>query len=355
MNLEQLGFDDWFAKAIDPEKTDIYEIARVTAVHKDSFQIRCGEKDIFAEVTGKMLFSADSPLDLPTVGDWVYAQIYDEGALGVICELLPRKSLLKRKTAGKKTDYQLIAANIDTAFIIQSFGPDYNPRRLERYLVMVNEGNICPVVLLSKSDLVPAAERAEKISAIKALMPDIEVIEFSNVSHHGLDAIKAKLLPGKTFCLLGSSGTGKTTLLNNLTETQVFETNTVREKDGKGRHTTTRRQLTRLKNRAMIIDTPGMRELGNIAVSAGIHETFNEIAGLAAQCAYSDCSHTNEDGCAILQAKNDGKISEGRYQNFIKMTKETAYNEMSYLEKRRKDKDFSKMVKTVMKNKKHKK
>ncbi|OQY60465.1 MAG: ribosome small subunit-dependent GTPase A [Desulfobacteraceae bacterium 4572_88] len=354
MNLKKLGFDKWFSDKTDSSESSDYEIARVTAVNKDSFQIRNKIKDVFAEVTGKMLFNADSPKDFPTVGDWVYVQFYDNESFAVIHEIIPRKSLLKRKTAGKRTEYQLIAANIDTALIIQSFGSDYNLRRLERYLVMINDANIQPVVLLSKSDLSTEHERNRKIADIQTLMPKIQTVEFSNMDHHGIDRIRDMLIPEKTFCLVGSSGAGKTTLLNNLTDDYVFETNAVREKDGKGRHTTTRRQLINLENNAMIIDTPGMRELGNIDVSAGINEIFKEISELSDQCLYDDCTHTNEKECAILHALQDGKISEARYQNYIKMNKETAHNEMSYFEKRRKDKNFGKLCKSVMKNKKNK-
>lgn len=351
MNIQQLGFDEWFSSKIDPSKSADYAIARVTAVSKDSFLVRNGETDVFAEVTGKMLFNVDSPVDFPTVGDWVYVQFYDHDAFAVIHDILPRKSLLKRKTAGKKTDYQLIAANIDTAFIMQSFGPNYNLRRLERYLVMVHDGGIRPVVLLSKSDLADPREREDSVLGIRDLMPDIPILEFSNKTHDGMAAVREMLAPGKTFCLLGSSGVGKTSLLNNLTDEYAFDTRDVREKDGRGRHATTRRQLIALKNHAMIIDTPGMRELGNIAVSDGINETFYEIAELANQCQFSDCTHTHETGCAIQKALENGTISEERFRNFVRMTRETAYNDLSYVEKRRKDKNFGKLCKSVMKGK----
>ncbi len=352
-NLNKLGFSKWFLDKIDSSKLSDYEIARVTSVNKNSFQIRKDKEDIFAEVTGKMLFSADTPEDIPTVGDWVLVKFYDDETFSVISEILPRKSVLKRKTSGKKSEYQLIAANIDVAFIIQSFGLDYNLRRLERYLVMVNEGNIKPVVLLSKSDLQSQEEKSKKIAGVKALMPNIEVIEFSNIDFFGINKIKEILTPEKTFCLIGSSGVGKTSLLNNLTDDYVFETNSVRLKDEKGRHITTKRQLISLKNSAMIIDTPGMRELGNIEVVAGINETFNEIISLSKKCKYSNCSHTNEQGCAILQALKEGSLSKERYKNFVKMNKETAFNEMSYFEKKKKDKNFKKTCKSIMRDKTH--
>ncbi|MCP4104925.1 MAG: ribosome small subunit-dependent GTPase A [Desulfobacteraceae bacterium] len=356
MKLEKLGFSNWFQDKTDPEKLNEYQLARVVAVNKDSYMITNGKNDVLAEVTGKLMFGAESPLDFPTVGDWVFTQFFDNDTFAVIHEILPRKSVLKRKTSGKKIEHQLIGANIDTALIMQSLDFNYNIRRLERYMVMANQSSIRPVVLLSKSDLLSADEIEEKISEIHKVMPDVRVAHFSNISNSGLNRVKELLVSGETFCLLGSSGVGKTTLLNNLLdETEfetLFETRAVREKDGKGRHTTTRRELIILKNGSLIIDTPGMRELGNIGVNSGLNETFDEIAALLGRCRYNDCSHTQEHGCALLAAVKDGIISEERYQSYIKISKESAYNEMSYLEKRNKDKQFGKMIKSVMKYKK---
>lgn len=190
----------------------------------------------------------------------------------------------------------------------------------------------------------------EKISEIHAVMPDIQVIAFSNITTSGLVELEKLLVPGETFCLLGSSGVGKTSLLNTLLAEERFEVQAVREKDGKGRHTTAYRQLIILKNGAMLIDTPGMRELGNIGLESGIDNTFEEITELSKQCRFNNCSHIQDEGCAVLAALKDGRISQERYQNYIKMYKESIYYEMSYLEKRRKNRQFGKFIKSVKKH-----
>lgn len=353
-SLIRLGFTSWFQDRLDPETLDRFEIARVMAVHKDSYIVNKGGHDISAELVGKMLYSASSPMDLPTVGDWVLANFYDQDTLSIIHEVLPRRSFLKRKTPGKRVDVQLIGANIDIGFIIQSLDHNFNLRRLERYLVMVNEANIQPVVLLSKKDLAGAEEIRNRIDEILAIMPDLKVICFSNQDQSGLNEIMDLLEPGRTYCLLGSSGVGKTSLLNNLKGDVLLKTKEVREKDSKGRHTTTSRHLIQLDKGGMVVDTPGMREVGNLSVDVGLDETFSEIVELSAQCRFNDCTHTGEKGCAVQRAIQDGLLSELRYENYIKMNRESAYNEMSYLEKRDKDKAFGKMVKSVMKHKKDK-
>ena len=353
MNIEQLGFYKWFLDRIDPTQLVDHRIARVITVHKDSYTINNGKGEVTAEVAGKLIFSADSPIDYPATGDWVLAQYFDNDSFAIISEIVPRKSILKRKTSGKKIEFQIIATNIDTGLIVQSLDTNYNLRRLERYLVMINESDIQPVVLLSKSDLLPVNEIDRKVTEIHALIPGIQVVPFSSKDNASLKVVKELLVPWKTYCLLGSLGVGKTTLINNLLDEEQFKTHSVRKKDGKGRHITTRRQLINLKNGAMIIDTPGMRELGNFVIDTGIHSTFDEIAELSNQCRYSDCSHTQEQDCSILAALKDGIISQERYQNFVKLNKESAFYEMSYLEKKRKDKKFGKFVKSVIKHKKY--
>ncbi len=350
-NLSAIGCNQTLLNNIPPEDLEHFEIAKVAAVHKDSYIVTNGTTNVSAELVGKIIFNASSPLDYPAVGDWVLASFYDDNTLAIIHALLARKSLLKRKTPGKKVDFQLIAANIDTAFIVQSLNENFNLRRLERYLVMVHEAEINPVVLLSKSDLLDDAEIAIRIAEVQSIAPQIEILPLSSDNGSGLNKIKKMMQPGQTYCLLGSSGVGKTTLLNTLIGKAIHITKTVSSKESKGRHATTHRQLIQLDSGAMIVDTPGMRELGNFSAAKGVDETFAEITALAEQCRFSDCSHVAEKGCAVLAAIEQGDLPADRYENYLKMNRESAFHEMSYHEKRKKGKQFAKHCKSVMKQK----
>jgi len=350
-DLKSIGYSDWFKSRADDEKISAHGIARIVSVHKDSYTVSKGGEEIFAELSGNLLYTTESASDLPTTGDWVYADFYDDDTHAVIYGVFPRKSLLKRKTVGKLVDFQLIAANIDVAFIIQSLNDNFNLRRLERYLVMVNESGIEPVILLSKCDLLPKDEVSEIKEKVLSVAPQTTVMAFSNLNRENIDSIISLLKNESTYCLLGSSGVGKTTLLNSIAGNDTFETRPVSKIQSKGRHTTTSRQLVRLGSGAMIIDTPGMRELGSLSVDDGLDETFSEILALSQICKFANCSHTNEKGCAILAAIKAGNLSEQRYQNYLKIKKESEFNQMSYSEKRKKDKNFGKLIKSTMKNK----
>jgi ribosome biogenesis GTPase len=349
--LENIGFSHWFRSRLDTDKAAAHELARVVSVHKDRYIVTYGQGEIFAELSGNLFYTANSATDLPTTGDWIYADFFDDDTHAIIHGVVPRKTLLKRKTAGKLVDFQLIAANIDVAFIIQSADYNFNLRRLERYLVMVNESGITPVILLSKCDLIPQNEVDKIIESISNIAPQVTVLAFSNLSGKNVDTIKSSLSYGNTYCLLGSSGVGKTTLLNSILGSGQLETQSVSKKQSKGRHTTTSRELIQLENGAMLVDTPGMRELGNMSVDTGIDETFSEILELSQNCKFNNCSHTNEKGCVILSAIEEGELSQQRYKNYMKMKSESAFNEMSYFEKRKKDKDFGKMIKSTIKSK----
>lgn len=351
MSLTELGFSDWFQQK--SPVTDLLRPARVISVMRERFIIKNETTEAVAEPSGKLRYNAESALDLPGVGDWVLVDFFDDNTFAVIHQILPRKSLLKRKTPGREIGFQVIAANINTALIIQSLDRDYNLSRLERYLAMIHAAGIAPVILLSKCDLVTGEIIGEKSREVRQRTGITTIIPFSNLSGQGLDNITDLLEPRQTYCLLGSSGVGKSSLLNSLLGAEVIRTQSVRESDGRGRHTTSLRQLLFLENGAMLIDTPGMRELGNFDIESGMSTTFSEIEELAAQCRFSDCSHEHEKGCAVLSALNERTISHERYQNFLKMKKEAAFYEMSYREKRQRDKNFGKMVKNVMKNKKN--
>jgi len=304
---------------------------------------------VFAELSGNLLFNLESSLDYPTVGDWVFAQFFNQNQSAIIHAIIPRRTLLKRKIAGRKTEYQLIAANVDVSLIVQSLDQDFNLRRLERYIAISKESNIQPIILLSKSDLLLQEDTEKKFSEIASIMPGLIIIPFSNILRSNLKQISELLSCGMTYCLLGSSGVGKTTLLNHILEKNIFKTREVR-KDGKGKHTTTNRQLIRLINGCTIIDTPGMKELGLTDSQKGINQTFQEISELALQCHFNNCTHTTEKGCAVLEALTSGALSQNRYDNYLKMQKESEFYKMSYAEKRQKERKIGKLYKNILKN-----
>ncbi|VGO20637.1 ribosome small subunit-dependent GTPase A [Pontiella sulfatireligans] len=356
MTLEEFGYSAWFSEQIDPATESELKVARITAVHKGECEVSDGEETRPAKTTGRLRHQAKSKLDYPTVGDWVLVKNFDDEDFGRIHRVLKRQSELKRKTAGRTNRYQLIAANIDTAFIMQTVGLGYNLPRLERYLVMVNESGIEPVVLLSKSDLLSAEELEQKMDEVRTRMPGVRLFAFSNVDQYGLDEVTALFEPGHTYCIIGTSGVGKTSLLNSLLgEEDCLFTLPVRESDGKGVHSTTWRELITLKNGALVVDTPGMRELGNMDVTEGIGETFDDITALASQCRFNDCSHVGTLGCAVTAAVERNELPEARYNNFVRLMKEAARHEQSALDKRDQDKKLSRFHRSVQgANRKHK-
>jgi ribosome biogenesis GTPase len=327
----------------------------VTAVDRGRYVVRNEHGEVPAEPTGKFLHAAASSVDMPCVGDWVCVQYHDAESHASIHDVVPRRSFLRRKSPGKNIDFQMIAANIDVAFIVQSCHFDFNVRRLERYLVMVNEGQIEPVVLLTKTDLVSAAELERMLANIRAAGIAARIITLSNATGEGVEQVRDVMLPGRTYCLLGSSGVGKTTLINRLSGRDTLETAAV-SGTGEGRHTTTRRHLVVLDNGALLIDMPGMRELGmllpgNLGAGSGLDESFADIMVLAGRCRFADCGHTNEPGCAIRKAIESGELNPEHYRSYLKLKAESDFNEMSYVDKRKKDKAFGKMIKTVLKQK----
>ncbi len=347
MKLSNLGFDQWFESHADQSLQEGESLARVSAVDRGSYLIRNESGEVSAELAGRLSYQIESSTDLPCVGDWVRAQYYDNDTAAIIHGVLPRKSFLRRKTAGADVDYQMIAANIDTAFIVQSCHFDFNPRRLERYLVMAADGGVEPVVILTKTDLITPDELEQKLTILNTVIKT-KVLAFSSITGSGFYEFQQTLWPGRTYCLLGSSGVGKTTLINRLIGQEAFDTKPV-SATGEGTHTTSRRQLIVLHQGTILIDTPGMREMGIIAAGDGIDRGFEEFAALSEQCRYPHCSHEHEPGCAVRVAVECGKLSADRYASFLKLRKESKYYEMSYLDKRKKDKDFGRFIKSVKK------
>jgi ribosome biogenesis GTPase len=348
MKLRDLGFDPWFEERGHELHQAGRGIARISAVDRGSYLIRNDTGEVAAELAGKFYFQIESPVDLPCVGDWVTVQYYNEDTEAIIHGVFPRKTFLRRKTAGGTVDIQMIAANIDSAFIVQSCHFDFNPRRMDRYLVMAADGKVEPIVILTKTDLISSVELEQKLAITKSTANAARVVALSNVSGEGFDAFKEMLLPGKTYCLLGSSGVGKTTLINRLMGQDAFDTKAV-SATGEGTHTTSRRQLTLLHQGALLMDTPGMRELGLLGVGDGINQGFEDILLLSETCRYADCSHEHEVGCGVRAAVKDGGLKEDRYSSYIKLKKESERLEMSYLDKRKKEKAFGRFMKAAKK------
>jgi ribosome biogenesis GTPase len=348
MDLRALGFDSWFEARAGDVLQPGHGIERVTAVDRDAFLVRNENGESSAELAGKFRFSAESSLELPCVGDWVCAQRHASGGPAIIHAVLPRKTFLRRRSPGKTVDFQMIAANIDVAFIVQSCHYDFNIARLDRYLVMVREGRIEPRIVLTKIDLIAPEELEQKAALIAQAGISAAVLALSNTSGTGVDDFRRTLEPGKTFCLLGSSGVGKTTLINRLIGRDALDTRAV-SATGEGVHTTARRQLLVLDGGAMMIDTPGMRELGLLGANEGMNEVFAEVRELSPNCRFSDCTHTREPGCAVREAMESGEMSEERYESYLKLKKESDHHAMSYADKRKKDKAFGRFVKSAKK------
>jgi len=349
MKLSDLGFDEWFEAHVSDFPQEGHGIARISAVDRGSYLIRNEMEEISAELAGKFYFQIDSSVDLPCVGDWVVVQYFNDNRAAIIHGVFPRRTFLRRKAAGKQVDFQMIAANIDIAFIVQSCHFDFNVRRMDRYLVMAADGYVEPIVILTKTDLITQDELEQKIWAIRSSVIKTRVLALSNITGIGFDEFQQILSPGLTYCLLGSSGVGKTTIINRLIGRDALDTKAV-SGTGEGTHTTSRRQLIVLDKGMMFIDTPGMRELGLLGTSDGVNKGFEDIIELSMACRYADCSHTQESDCAVLTAITNDELSEERYSSYLKLRKESEHYEMSYLDKRKKDRAFGRFVKTAKKN-----
>ena len=320
MQLEKYGWNDFFAASFAPYAAEGYGAGRVILQHNKIYvlQTEAGEQE--AEVTGRLRHQALGPRELPAVGDWVALRERGTDGQHMIHAVLPRRSEFARRAAGTRSDEQVVAANVDTVFLVTGLDGDYNPRRIERYLIMAWESGARPVVLLNKSDL--SDDPAARVREVELVAPGVDVMLLSAKHDEQLEQLAPYTGPGQTVALMGSSGVGKSTIVNRLAGSDVQRTAEVRVGDSRGRHTTTHRELLLLPTGGLVIDTPGMRELQLLVSERGMRETFEEIEERVAHCRFSDCRHENEPDCAVREALASGALDPARYASYRKMQRE---------------------------------
>jgi ribosome biogenesis GTPase len=348
--LEDLGFTASMSKYCKEQQLENFLVARVIQEHKERYVVRNEQSELEAELVGNLRFTAESRLDLPAVGDWVAISEYDKDK-ALIHAVLPRYSCIERQAVGKQGQKQIIAANVDVGLILMSVNRDFNMNRLERYMAICHASKISPVLVLSKVDLISTDELEKLQRQIGQRLLDLPQIALSAVNKRGFDEITDLLIKGKTYCLLGSSGVGKSTLLNMLIGQEWMQTTSISEKIDRGKHKTTHRELVMLESGGMLIDNPGMREVGMTDSITGLEQTFDRIFELAQNCRFKDCRHVNEAGCAVLEALEAGEINPAFHENFIRMEKERVHFESSAQERKQKDKNLGKLIKNYKKQK----
>ena len=351
MTLADLGYNVGFKNHRMEQGLDSFGVGRVISEHKERYIVKTTENEYDAEIIGNLRFSAKNRSDFPAVGDWVAISEYDENKV-LIHSVFPRKTIIERQAVGKQGEKQIIATNIDFAFIVQAVDRDFNINRIERYLTICNTSKVRPFIILNKIDLINDNVLTKLISEVEERIKQVPVIAISNETKKGIEKLKEWIVKGKTYCLLGSSGVGKSTLLNNLSGKQLMKTNTISTSTNKGRHVTSHRELIVLENGGILIDNPGMREVGIADSKSGIEMTFDEIIELSKNCKFKDCTHTDEIKCAVLGAVESGEIDKASYENYLKMEKEKEHFESTVAERRKKDKDFGKMIKNYKKDNK---
>jgi len=348
-NLEDFGYNKDLEKFRIDNNLENFNIGRVIAEHKERYIVKTSQHEFEAEITGNMRFTAKTREDFPAVGDWVALMTY-EPDFAIIHAILPRFSIIKRQAVGHYGEMQIIAANIDIALLVQAVDRDFNINRLERYLTICNSSNVKPVIILSKTDLIDEDQLHKMLDQLKGRIANIPVITISNETKNGYEAIKLLIEKGKTYCMLGSSGVGKSTLLNNLSGKALMKTDRISESTSKGRHVTSHRELIILENGGILIDNPGMREVGVADTTNGLETTFDVIISLSKKCKFKDCKHTNEIGCYVLKSVEKGELDKALYENYLKIEREKAYFESTIEERRNKDKVFGKIVKNFKKD-----
>ncbi len=300
-----------------------YEVGRVISEQKQSYRLLTEDGELLAQISGRMRFQAGAREDFPAIGDWVVISRHDAEERASIRGILPRQSKFARKIAGNETIEQIIAANINTVFLVNALNYDFNLRRMERYLTMAWDSGANPVIVLSKADL--CSKTAERLAEVKEIALGVPVHVVSSLTGEGLDQLAEYLQVGQTVAMLGSSGAGKSTMLNYFYGREVQKVQAVRQGDDRGRHTTTSRELVVLSQGGLIIDTPGMRELQLWGTESGLQDSFSDVEELARKCRFSDCQHEQEPGCAVQGALQAGTMAQARYESYLKLKKELAY------------------------------
>lgn len=354
MKLSDLGYTTALENYRKEQGLDSFDVGRVISEHKERYIVKTVDNEFEAEIVGNLRFSAKDRSHFPAVGDWVAISEYDEDKV-LIHAVFPRKTIITRQAVGKFGEIQIIASNIDSALIIQAVDRDYNINRIERYLTICNASKVKPIIILSKTDLINDLQLKTIEHNIADRIKHVPIIGISNKTEIGYSRLNKIFVKGNTYCLLGSSGVGKSTLTNNISGKAQMKTDSISLNTKKGRHITSHRELVILENGAILIDNPGMREVGIADATSGLEITFNTIVELSENCKFKDCTHQHENGCAILEAVDNGAIDEDAYQNYLKMEREKTHFKSTVTEKRKKDKDFGKMIKNFKKDRKRNK
>ena len=355
MSLERLGWNERWAAAFGEHAAPGRVPARVVLEHTHIYRVATEEQELLARVSGRMRHQANTRPDYPGVGDWVVVEPVADGDARIHA-VLPRSSKFSRRAAGDVTEEQVVAANIDVVFLVGGLDNDFNPRRIERYLVVAWESGATPVIVLNKADVVDEPERfAEEV---RAGAPGVDVHTVSAKHPETLHALRGHLGRGRTGALLGSSGVGKSTIVNRLIGQELLRTRDVRITDSRGRHTSTGRQLVVLGDDGILIDTPGMRELQLWDAGQSLEEAFPDVEELGAECRFRDCSHAQEPGCAVRAAVTSGELPQARYESFLKLAAEREHQQRqvdarALLEEKRKWKVITKAANKHIKEKRN--